>query len=108
MPESMGFDQYYEKYFPETAEYFRCAITLGRLKCNTVEELTKILIMKRMELENEDMITHMLPLEPSYQGAAIMHIAYGNIKGNLVNCLNECNCSEEFKNEMRKIASNRL
>lgn len=104
MSERIDFDQSYEKYFPETVEYFRRAMELGHLEYTTVEELTKMLIIQRMKLENEDMITHMLPLEPSYQAAAIMHIAYGNIKGNLENCLNECNCSEEFKNEMREIA----
>ena len=103
----MTFDQCYEKYFPEEIKYLKNAIKLGNLDCNTVEELTKMLAMNRMKIENEDMINHMLPIKTSYQGAAIMQIAYGNIKGNLENCLNECNCSEEFKDEIRKIASSR-
>jgi hypothetical protein len=106
MSDTATFDQLYKKYFPESANHFLALIESKHLHC-TIENYTKSIIDEKMDIRDKSTVCEIISsLQPEYQGMIIMHIAYGNLEGNLEECLNQYKGPEDFKNELRKVASN--
>jgi hypothetical protein len=101
MAHSITFDECYETYFPKDAKLFRRQIAVGHFHCS-IEKFTLQLVSCRLE---EGVITEVDPdLNRAFCGAIIMHIAFGNIRGDLEAYLAAFGGSEEFNDEMRRIS----
>lgn len=106
MSDIATFDQLYKKYFPEAAHHFLNQVVAKHLNC-TIEHYTNNILNEKMNIRDKNIVCEIISsLQPEYQGMIIMHIAYGNLEGNLEECLNQYKGPEDFKNELRKVASN--
>ncbi|MCI1821069.1 MAG: hypothetical protein LKI76_03820 [Megasphaera sp.] len=95
------FDTCYKKYFPNDADTFTMEISVGEFEYS-IERFTKILIDERVKNGLIDFIE--LNVSRPFYAAIIMHAAYGHYKCDLEKMLKKFNGTNEFNNEMRKIA----